>query len=117
MPGIQITVSPALMGSSHLVQIISVETVPYTLALSRDQLVKETTSACWDRIPISSLPSSSQGQWVGSHLPKPGHLTAADRSCAPLHCLRRSQVFVGDHRLQRCPSALFSCGNRRVSFT
>jgi hypothetical protein len=30
MPGIQITVSSALMGSSHLVQIISVETVPYT---------------------------------------------------------------------------------------
>jgi len=54
MPGIQITVSPALMGSSHLVQIISVETVPYTLALSRDQLVKDTTSV-WDRTPAVIL--------------------------------------------------------------
>jgi hypothetical protein len=37
MPGIQITVSPALMGSSHLVQIVSVETVPYIRAPNRDQ--------------------------------------------------------------------------------
>ena len=37
MPGIQITVSPALMGSSHLVQVVSVETVPYTRAPCRDQ--------------------------------------------------------------------------------
>jgi hypothetical protein len=37
MPGIQITVSPALMRSSHLVQVVSVETVPYTRAPSRDQ--------------------------------------------------------------------------------
>jgi hypothetical protein len=37
MPGIQITVSPALRGSSHLVQIVSVQTVPYIRAPSRDQ--------------------------------------------------------------------------------
>jgi hypothetical protein len=36
-PGIQITVSPALMGSSHLVQVVSVETVPYTRPPSRNQ--------------------------------------------------------------------------------
>ena len=40
MPGIQITVSPALRASSHLVQVVSVETVPYTRAKSRDQLFR-----------------------------------------------------------------------------
>jgi hypothetical protein len=40
MPGIQITVSPAPMGSSHVVQVVSVETVPYTRAPSRDQLFR-----------------------------------------------------------------------------
>jgi hypothetical protein len=43
MPGIQITVSPALMGSSDLVQIISVETVPYTLAY---------LATSWSRTPL-----------------------------------------------------------------
>jgi hypothetical protein len=38
MPGIQITVSPALIGSSHLVRVVSVETVPYSRTPSGDQL-------------------------------------------------------------------------------
>jgi hypothetical protein len=69
MPGIQITVSPALMGSSHLVQVVSVETVQYTRAPSRDQ------------------PFRLNG------------LTAADSSRAPLRRLRHGHVFVVNHRL------------------
>jgi hypothetical protein len=61
MPGIQITVSPALMGSSHLVQVISVETVPYTGAPSRDQPFRlNGHRLLMLGIPVRWLTSSSQ---------------------------------------------------------
>jgi hypothetical protein len=56
MPGIQITVSPALMGSSHLVQVVSIKTVPYTGAPSRDQpFGLNGHRLCWESCEVAGV--------------------------------------------------------------
>jgi hypothetical protein len=49
-------------------------------------------------------------------LAKPRCLAMAHCSGAALHRLGRGQVFVVDHRLQRCTGALFGCSDGGISF-